>query len=119
MNLNKFQKYTLIILLLPVVGVIAAQMTKDFRYSNHRFLYLFGVLTCYLSWGTSLLWGLINSLFILQDKNKNLRSRLIWILLSLLPIIYITFLMLFTFTQESDDIILQNGERISGEYRNQ
>lgn len=119
MKLNKFQKYTLTILLLPIIGLIVAQMTKDYRYSNQSYIYLFGVLICYLSWGTSFLWGLINSIFIIQNNNQNLRNRLIWITLSLLPIIYITLLMFFAFSQESNDIILPDGERISGEYRNQ
>ncbi|MEG1267557.1 MAG: hypothetical protein RSE19_13880, partial [Myroides sp.] len=69
----------------------------------------------------SLLWGLINSIFILTDKNHKLKKRIFWSIISMLPLIYLGIMLCTSFIIDEvndDDIILESGERIDGYYRN-
>lgn len=116
MRINKLQKSVFIICLLPFFGVMIAQLTKGFRYSDHRYLYLTGVLICYLSWLTAFLWGLVNSILIIKSENQKLYTKSVWTILSLLPIIYFIIIALQALP-ENDNIVLTSGEHISGYYR--
>lgn len=92
---DKFQYSALIICCLPIIGSIVAHFTKDYRYSSHRNIYLMGVILMYLFWGTSVMWGLVNSIFIWTNESMKFINKLFWIFLSLLPILIIaTFLFI-------------------------
>ena len=84
---NRFQYSAFIICCLPIIGSTVAHFTKDFRYSEHRNIYLIGVILTYLFWGTSLMWGLVNSIFIWTLENQKILNKLFWIFISLLPIL--------------------------------
>lgn len=112
-KLNKFQKIAIVICILPIFGITIAQLTKEFRYSEYRYIYLIGIATVYLSWGISTLGGLINALFIHFEKKEELKIRMFWIVLSLLPLLLICLVILFSIFESS----LENSIQLpSGEY---
>ncbi|WP_157486079.1 hypothetical protein [Flavobacterium soli] len=112
--MNKFQKIAIVICILPFFGVTIAQLTNEFRYSEYRYIYLIGVATVYLSWGIATIGGLINALFIHFEKKQELKIRIFWILLSLLPHILIGFSIIISLFQSTPDnsIQLPSGEYI-------
>lgn len=92
---NRFQYSALIICCLPIIASIVAHFTKDYRYSEYRYIYLTGVMAIYLLWGTSVMWGLVNSIFIWTSESMKFINKLFWIFVSLLPILIIaTFLFI-------------------------
>lgn len=112
---KRFQFFALIICLLPICGFTVSYFTKDYRYTEFRNFYLGGVLVLYLFWGTSLLWGLVNSIFIWTLEKQKIVNKIFWIIISLLPIITIGILIITSFISvhyNNDDIILPGGERI-------
>ncbi|WLD24496.1 hypothetical protein NU10_03605 [Flavobacterium dauae] len=120
MKIDKFQRNAIIVCVLPIIAILVANYTQQYRVSN-RNLYLIMIAIVYMLWGTSLLGGGVNSIFILDDKNQKLKKRIFWSIISLLPLIYLgimlcTFFIIDEFN--NDDIILESGERIDGYYRN-
>lgn len=114
-NFKRFKISALIICCLPIIALIVAHFTKDYRYSPHRNIYLIGVLLIYLFWGTSFMWGLVNSIFIWTFENQKILNKILWIIISLLPIITIGILIITSFISvhyNNDDIILPGGETI-------
>ena len=94
-NFKRFKISALIICCLPLIGSLVAHFTKDYRYSEHRNVYLIGVILMYLFWGTSFMWGLVNSIFIWTSESMKFINKLFWIFVSLLPILIIaTFLFI-------------------------
>ncbi len=86
-----------------------------------KIIYQVGVTLVYFLWLSSFLIGFINSLFIWTTKSMKLKTRIFWIIVSLLPILYIVIMLLSIFIIDyyfNDDIILPNGERIDSYYRN-
>lgn len=119
-KLNKYQISALSICALPIFGVIVAQLTKNYRFNQElRYIYLTGVVIVYLSWTTSFLLGIANSQNIVRNKNHKKPFKILWVTISLLPILYFIFMMLISKLNDplKDDIILPSGEHISGEYK--
>lgn len=118
-KLNKYQIFAIGICALPIFGVIVAQLTKNYRYNQElRYIYLTGVVIVYLSWITSFILGIVNSQYIVSNKNYKRTFKIIWAMISLLPILYLIFMMLMFILHDtfSDVIVLPNEEHISGEY---
>ncbi|RZK03552.1 MAG: hypothetical protein EOO46_17800 [Flavobacterium sp.] len=118
-KLNSFQKFVFIIIGLAVLGILVALITRPFRYSEHRYIYLIGVIITYLFWAISILWGFINAIFILQNDKLKLKIKILRSLFSLLPLLYIAIMMIIVTIYDplENDIVLPSGEHISGEYR--
>ena len=116
-KLDKFQKSSIIICVLPIIGTAVAKSTEHFRVGEYRWIYLTGVVIVYLFWCISLLWGLINALFIIYNENQKIKSKILWCVISLIPIFYFTILVSASIFLEplENDIILPNGEHISQE----
>jgi polyferredoxin len=91
---NRFQYSAFIICCLPFIASIVAYFTKDYRYTEHRNIYLIGITAVYLFWGTSLLWGLVNSIFIWTSESMKFINKIFWIFMSLLPILIIAIFSL-------------------------
>lgn len=120
-KLNKFQKFSLISCFLPIIAFLISYLSRNYRYSEMKIIYQVGVTLVYFLWLSSFLIGFINSLFIWTTKSMKLKTRIFWIIVSLLPILYIVIMLLSIFIIDyyfNDDIILPNGERIDSYYRN-
>ena len=119
-KLNKYQIFALAICVIPIFGVIIAQLTKVYRFNQElRYIYLTGVLIVYLSWITSFIWGLVNSINIVRNGNYKKTFKFLWTTISLVPIFYFVMMLLMFIINDplEDDIVLPNGEHISGEYK--
>ncbi|CAM4051773.1 hypothetical protein FLAN108750_07615 [Flavobacterium antarcticum] len=119
LKLSKYKKTALIIFCLPIIALLLSYITKSYRASNLRYIYLIGISTVYLFWLSSFVLGIINSLFIVQIKNEKIYIKMFWIFISLLPIIYISISLILVIVADyyfNDDIILPNGERIDNHY---
>ena len=120
-KLNKFQKFSLISCFLPIIAFLISYLSRNYRYSEMKIIYQVGVTLVYFLWLSSFLIGFINSLFIWTTKSMKLKTRIFWIIVSLLPILYIVIMLLSIFIIDyyfNVDIILPNGERIDSYYRN-
>lgn len=93
MKLKKYQKHSLIILLLPVLSFIIARITEPYRFSTYRYIYLAGVFFVYISWLIIFLLGIINTIEIILHTKENHKLKILWSIISLLPIIYIAIMM--------------------------
>ena len=62
MKLNKYQKQSLLIVLLPILGVLIAKITQTYRYSDYREIYLTGVFLVYFCWILAFVFGFINAI---------------------------------------------------------
>lgn len=87
MKINLNRRNALIICCLPIIALIVSHFTKNYRYSEYRNIYLFGVATVYTLWFSSFLWGILNAILIWRKETQKV-IRIIWFLISLLPIIY-------------------------------
>lgn len=119
-KLNKYQAFALSICALPIFGVIIAQLTKNYRFNHElRYIYLTGVVIVYLSWIMSFILGVANSQNIVRNKNYKKPFKILWSTISLLPILYFICMLLMSILYDplKDDIVLPNGEHISGEYK--
>jgi hypothetical protein len=90
MILKKYQKHAFLIILLPIIGMLIGRFTSPFRYTNLRTIYLIGALLVYICWITSFLLGIINSIEIILNSKEGFKKKILWTIISLLPIIYIT-----------------------------
>ena len=96
MKLNKYQKQSLLIVLLPILGILIAKITQTYRYSDYREIYLIGVFLVYFCWLSSFIWGIINAIKICLSANLKTKVKIFWISISLLPILYITIIPLLS-----------------------
>src|SRR5690606_6982080 len=100
-KLNKFQKASFIIFILPILAVVIGRLTEDYRYSTGRQVYLIGVASVYLFWTTAVLWSLVNAIFIYNDLSiENKKVKFIWTIFSLIPIIFIAINLFIFFIVE-------------------
>lgn len=115
-----FKYIAVVICCLPLLGFTVSHFTKDYRYSQYLYIYSYGVLVVFICWFLSFLCGFLNSIFILTKKNLNVKTKILWICISILPILYITVMLTSAFvidTFYNDDITLPNGEKIDGYYK--
>ena len=112
---SNYEKHALIICSLCFSGMLIGNLSERFRYSELRYLYQFGWITCYILVLTSLIWSLGNSISILKESNYSLRRKLLWTSISLAPILLFVMFMLLAFLQDnnSTDIELSTGEHIA------
>lgn len=92
-RLNKLEKFAIIICGLCIGGMIIGQISGKFRFSELRIIYQICWISCYVLVLSSFVWSGANAVLILQQKNYNLKRRLIWAFISLLPILYFTLMM--------------------------
>lgn len=96
MKLTKHQKHSLLIVLLPILGILIAKITQTYRFSDYREIYLIGVFLVYFCWSTSFIWGIVNAIKICFSVNLKTKVKIFWISISLLPILYVTIIPLLS-----------------------
>ena len=70
-----------------ISAFLVAILTKDFRYSNYRWIYQIGGLSCYLFHLLSLVFSTVNSILIVKE-NLKIKEKTILLLLSLIPVFF-------------------------------
>lgn len=96
-ELDKFKKIALLIPSLCFIGMIIGNLTERYRYSGFRSIYHIGWISCYILVFSSITWGIINTIFIFEEKNYMLTNKFIWIAISLSPIMYIGLMLFIAF----------------------
>jgi len=67
-RIAKLEKFALLICGLAILGMFVGWFSNQFRYSDLRIIYQIGSILCYVLWGISFGWGLINAIiFLLKD----------------------------------------------------
>ena len=87
--------FAVIFCCLPIIGFAVAHFSKDYRYSPQRVIYQIGVTIVFLFWAINLFGGLINAVFIWTTENLHSKSKVFWMGISLLPIVYLVLLLLW------------------------
>jgi len=119
-KLSNFKYIALLICCLPVLALIISHLTRNYRYSESNYIYSYGVLMVFILWFSSFILGFLNALFILKKEHLKIGAKTLWIIISLLPLLYIIIMLITAFvidTFYNDDITLPNGEKIDGYYR--
>jgi hypothetical protein len=93
MKLKRYQKYAFLIILLPIIGVLIGRFTSSFRYTNLRTIFLISAALVYICWITSFLLGIINSIEIILNSKEDFKKKILWTIISFLPIIYVTIIV--------------------------
>ena len=91
-RLNKLEKRALIICGIFIIGMIFGYMSGRYRFNDFRILYHFCWISNYILVFSSFVFGIVNSIFILKE-DYNWKRKLIWSLISLLPILYFVIMI--------------------------
>lgn len=81
---------SIIVVSLFLSAFAVSDLTYGFRYSEYRWIYQAGWVTCYFLHLISFMVSLINSFGILMDTEWNRRKKIPWLILSLIPAIFWT-----------------------------
>lgn len=80
-----------------IVAFLAAffivRVSRYFRFSDYRWIYVYGNYSCYLLQFFALLLSLINSILILKEI-KQLKEKIILVMISLVPVYFWIYLIL-------------------------
>ena len=96
-KLNKYQIFAFSICAMPIFGFLITQLTRNYRFNQElRYIYLSGIVIVYLSWSTSFILGITNSINIVRNENYKRPFKILWTTISLLPILYIIFMILIS-----------------------
>ena len=82
LTINK--KMALFSLILIILAFAIAKTTSPFRYSSHRYIFLYGVFACYLFHFASFIISVVNSIIIIKTLKLDFKN-IFWLLLSLVP----------------------------------
>lgn len=93
--LNRFQKYAIAICCIFIIALIIHCLNITFSFSIPHSLYLTGLALFSGLVMISFMWGLVNSIFIWQEK-YSLSKRLVWMVISLLPLFYFGLVLIFS-----------------------
>lgn len=92
MTKEKYKLYSIIICILFIIGILIGRFSEIFRFNfDQHWIYEYGNYLSYLIIFGSVIWSIINALRILNRFRYRLKNKIIWILISLLPILYILF----------------------------
>ena len=79
---------SIIVVSLFLSAFAVSDLTYGFRYSEYRWIYQAGWVTCYFLHFISFMLSLINSFGILMNTEWNRRKKLPWLMLSLIPVAF-------------------------------
>lgn len=92
MNFKKNKKHAIYISLCFFLGIIMGKISGNFRMSvNLRWIYIYGKLLSILLLSASLIYSLVNSIHLFISSKKEWKKNLIWLFISLIPILYFLF----------------------------
>lgn len=89
-----YKKYTLIIICAFFVALIIPKLIYSLRYSEFKNIWQIGIKITIVLHGFSILSSIINSLFTFLEFRETKKWNLLWLLLSLIPNIYWSFLLI-------------------------
>ena len=95
-RLNKLEKTAFIVCGIFIIGMIFGYMSGRFRYRFNDFgiLYHFLWISNYILVLSSFVWGIVNAISILKE-NYNWQRKLIWVVISLLPVLYFIIMIIY------------------------
>lgn len=100
-NKNGIKKYTFLPLLLLLSAIFVSYSTQRFRYSEYRWIYHAGWVSCYILHLVAFVASIITSSLILIEMKTGIKNKLLWLLLSLLPVVFWVVMFLFIILEVS------------------
>jgi hypothetical protein len=88
MFFSSLKRNSLYVILLLISAFSVAQLTKGFRYSNYRWIYHIGWVSCYVLHLCSLILSFVNSINIIRTNKMNIIEKSIWLIVSLTTIFF-------------------------------
>lgn len=89
-----YKQYTLIVICAFFLALIIPKLTYSLRYSEFKNIWQIGIKTTIVLHGFSILFSFINSLFTFLEFRETKKWNLLWLILSLLPILYWSFILI-------------------------
>jgi choline-glycine betaine transporter len=71
-----------------ISAIIMGRIAEEFRFSDARTLYIFGILLKFTFWIVAVGLSIFNTTSILQERNKQ-PNRNLYLIISIIPILYI------------------------------
>lgn len=91
-RLNKLEKSALFIIGIFIIGMVFGYMSGRYRFNDFRALYHFFWISNYILVLSSFVYGIVNAILILKE-NYNVKRKLMWSVISLLPFLYFVIMM--------------------------
>lgn len=96
-SLERLEKFALLIVILFICGILIGKFSEYFRMTpDLKWIYRSGKLISHLLFFGSILWSLINTILIF--KKSSWKNNLVWILISILPVLYFSIMMTIVMT---------------------
>jgi hypothetical protein len=98
-NINRKKKNAFLIIGICISAILIKFLVEDYRGS---WIYQFGSLYFLFMFYGGILWSIINTVLLISEHKSDLKKNLIWILISALPILYITIMITIAMTKTID-----------------
>ena len=99
-RLNKLERFALLICGLCLGGMTIGNVTQKFRFSDLRIIYHFGWISCYILVLSTFIWSIVNAILIVREKKYSLKKKVMWSIISLLPILYFTIMITIAMSRD-------------------
>ena len=89
----------ILIIAIYVSGVIIKLLVEDYRISEYRWIYKNGNMVSFILTVGALIWSFFHPLIIWSQKHKKWKDHVLWIIIGMLPFLYIaTMLIILSIT---------------------
>ena len=96
-NINWTKKSGILIIGIALVGLLLNYIVQYYRGT---WIYQYGSLISLILFYGGILWSFINTILLISKHKSDLKKNLIWIILSAIPFIYLTTMILIAFTSD-------------------
>ena len=95
-NINWTKKIAILILGVCLSSVLLKYLVQPYRGT---WIYQYGSFTSLIMFYGGILWSLINTIILILNHRTDLKNNIIWILISILPFLYILIMMTYNLIQ--------------------
>ncbi len=90
-----YKKYTIILFVAFLLALIIPRVVHSLRYSELSILWQIGLTATMILHGLSITFSFINSLFTLLEFRETKKWNFLWLMLSLVPLLYWSYWLIF------------------------
>lgn len=95
-KLNKYQKYAVLIPLVPFIGSGISTLTDRFRISlEYHWIYSSGKMICFALWFIGFIWAIMNCIYLISDLKIKIGYKIMWLILNFATVIFFLIMLIF------------------------
>jgi hypothetical protein len=89
LKLNKYQKYALLIPIVPFIGIGISLLTDRYRFFlEYHWIYSTGKMFCFALWLLGFMWAIVNSVYIINNLKLKIKYRVMWLIINFATVIW-------------------------------